>query len=119
MLQNSILARNFFGIFSIFFVKILILIFFFSVEKPITESAKKRFHCSDCDASFARKAYLNKHQKTKHGDQNGDGGKMNLTFPLEAKGKEDIFLSSHPALKILLIDTLQNNVFCFNVNILP
>jgi len=57
------------------------------VEKPITESAKKRFHCSDCDASFARKAYLNKHQKTKHGEQNGDGGKMNLTFPLEAKEK--------------------------------
>ena len=80
-------------------MKILIFNFFFSVEKPITESAKKRFHCSECDASFARKAYLNKHQKTKHGDQNGDGGKMNLTFPLEAKGKEDIFFVFAPGSK--------------------
>ena len=69
------------------------------MEKPTTESAKKRFHCSDCDASFSRKAYLNKHQKTKHGDQNGEEGKLNLTFPLEAKGKEDIFLSSLMVLK--------------------
>ena len=68
------------------------------LEKPTTtESAKKRFHCSDCDASFARKAYLKKHQKAKgHGDEadgeQNDEGKMNLTFPLESKGKKDQFL---------------------------
>ena len=73
-----------------------------SAEK-VTESAKKpRFTCTVCNASFARKAYLQKHRKAKkHEDEDetsnaksnagNAGDKMNLTFPLASSGKKDFF----------------------------
>ena len=62
--------------------------------KKLTESAKKtRFTCNVCNSSFARKAYLKKHQKAKGHDDEEDtsstkstGDKMNLTFPLASSG---------------------------------